>query len=83
MRTISCVRWIANAAARLAGPHGAVTRQAKEAGCSRQSVYDHAEKVKAAVEAMPPAPAPRAKSCGVAVLTSVAASLVQVLAGDA
>jgi hypothetical protein len=51
MRTIPCVRWIANAAARLVGPHGAVTRQAKEAGCSRQSVYDHAEKVKAAVEA--------------------------------
>jgi hypothetical protein len=51
MRTIPLVRWIANAAARLAGPHGAVTQQAKKAGCSRQSVYDNAEKVKAAVQA--------------------------------
>jgi hypothetical protein len=51
MRTIPLVRWIANAAARLAGAHGAVTFQAQKAGCSRQSVYDHAEKVKAAVEA--------------------------------
>jgi hypothetical protein len=51
MRTIPFVRWIANAAARLAGPRGAVTHQAKETGCSRQSVYDHAQKVKAAVEA--------------------------------
>ena len=31
--------------------HGAVTEQAQEVGCSRQSVYDHARKVKAAVEA--------------------------------
>jgi hypothetical protein len=51
MRTIPFVGWIANAAARLAGPHGAVTRQARQAGCSRQSVYDHAVKVSAAVEA--------------------------------
>ena len=51
MCTIPFVRWIANAAARFAGPHGAVTQQAQETGCSRQSVYDHAEKVKAAVEA--------------------------------
>jgi AcrR family transcriptional regulator len=50
MRTIPFVRWIANAAARLAGPHGAVTRRAREADCSRQSVYNHARKVKAAVE---------------------------------
>ena len=45
------VRWIANAAACLTGPHGAVTEQAQEAGCSRQCAYDHAEKVLAAVEA--------------------------------
>jgi hypothetical protein len=51
MRTIPFVRWIANAAARLVGPHGAVTHRAEEAGCSRQCVYDHAKKVKAAVEA--------------------------------
>jgi hypothetical protein len=43
--------WIVNAAARLAGIHGEVTRQAAAVDCSRQSVYDHAQKVQAAVEA--------------------------------
>jgi hypothetical protein len=51
MRTIPFVGWIANAAARLAGPHGAVSRGARDASCCRQSVYNHARKVKAAVEA--------------------------------
>jgi len=50
-RTIPFVGWIANAAARFLGPHGAVTAQAQQAGCSRQCVYDHAQKVLAAVEA--------------------------------
>ena len=36
-------RWIANAAARFTGPHGAVTEQAQQTGCSRQCVYDHAQ----------------------------------------
>jgi hypothetical protein len=51
MRTIPFTRWIANAAACFLGPRGAVTHHAQEAGCSRQCVYDHAEKVLAAVEA--------------------------------
>jgi hypothetical protein len=51
MLTISFTGWIANATACLTGSHGAVTQQAQEAGCSRQSVYDHAQKVSAAVEA--------------------------------
>jgi hypothetical protein len=51
MHTIPVVCWIANAAACLAGPHGAVTRSARETDYSRQSVYVHARKVKAAVEA--------------------------------
>src|SRR5262249_31992945 len=51
MRTIPIVTWIANAAARLLGPHGAVTAQAQQTGCSRQCVYDHARKVLATVEA--------------------------------
>jgi hypothetical protein len=51
MRTIPFVGWIANAAARFMGPHGAVTEQAQQAGCSRQCVYDHAQKVLAAIEA--------------------------------
>jgi hypothetical protein len=51
MYTIPLVGWIANAAAHLTGPHGAVTQQAQETGCCRQSVYNHAQKVKSAVEA--------------------------------
>jgi len=43
--------WIANAAARLAGSYGDVTRQAKAADCSRQTIYDHTQKVQAAVAA--------------------------------
>jgi hypothetical protein len=43
--------WIANAAARLTGTHGDVTHQAEAADCSRQTVYDHAQKVQAAVAA--------------------------------
>jgi AcrR family transcriptional regulator len=51
MRTIPFSGWIANAAARLNGGRGAVTRRAEEADCSRQTVYTHARKVIAAVEA--------------------------------
>ena len=51
MRSMPFVRWIAHAAACLTGPHGAVTAQAQQSGCSRQTAYVHADKVKAAVEA--------------------------------
>ena len=37
--------WILNAAAVFSGRHGAVTRQAEQAGCSRQTVYQHAYKL--------------------------------------
>lgn len=37
--------WILNAAAALSGQHGAVTRQAEQSGCSREAVYEHADKV--------------------------------------
>src|SRR4051794_38003259 len=50
MLKIPFVTWIANAAAALTGAYGDVTRQAEVAGCSRQTVYDHAHKVQAAVE---------------------------------
>jgi hypothetical protein len=50
MYKIPLAVWIANAAARLAGGYGDVTRQAEAAGCSRQTVYDHTQKVQAAVE---------------------------------
>jgi hypothetical protein len=36
---------ILNAAAVFSGRHGAVTRQAEQAGCSRQTVYQHAQKL--------------------------------------
>ena len=49
MLNIPFATWIANAAAGLAGSYGEVTRQAERADWSRQTVYDHANKVQAAV----------------------------------
>src|SRR5262249_51251184 len=49
MLKIPLVTWIANAAAALTGAYGDVTRQAEVADCSRQAIYDHAQKVQAAV----------------------------------
>jgi hypothetical protein len=51
MLKIPLASWIANAAACLCGRHGDVTLQAQTAGCSRQTAYDHAQKVHAAVAA--------------------------------
>jgi len=51
MCTVPFGGWIANAAAGLTGRHGAITQQAQQCGCSRQCVYDHTQKVLAAVEA--------------------------------
>jgi hypothetical protein len=51
MLKIPLAVWIANAAACLTGTYGDVTHQAEAADCSRQTVYDHAQKVQAAVEA--------------------------------
>ena len=50
MRTLSFDQWIANAAVGLTGTYGAVTDQGKQIGCSRQSVYDHTQKVVKAVK---------------------------------
>ena len=49
MATLSVLTWIGNAAAALCGRHGDVTAQAHGHGCSRQTVYDHADKVEQAV----------------------------------
>ena len=49
MLKIPFVTWIANAAAASTGAYGDVTRQAEAADCSRQTIYDHAHKVQAAV----------------------------------
>src|SRR3954454_2086737 len=51
MLKIPVALWIANAAACLCGRYGDVTAQAQHTGCSRQTAYDHAQKVQAAVEA--------------------------------
>src|SRR5207253_10375742 len=48
---VSVLDWIGNAAAQLLGRHGAVSDQANQVACSRQTVYDHAAKVEAAVRA--------------------------------
>lgn len=50
--------WILNAAAFFSGRHGAVTRQAEQAGCSRQTVYQHAHKLEQRLGAEPTADRP-------------------------
>jgi hypothetical protein len=50
MIKIPLATWIANAAAGLAGIYGDVTRRAQSADWSRQTIYDHARKVRVAVE---------------------------------
>src|SRR5262249_4235108 len=49
--------WIRNAAAVFSGRHGAVTRQAEQAGCSRQTVYQHAHKLEQRLATQPDAQA--------------------------
>ena len=59
MNTLSLRTWVRNAAAVSSGCYGAVTRQAKQAGYSRQTVYDHARQIEQRLQpsapAMPPA----------------------------
>jgi hypothetical protein len=45
MAKLSLRTWIRNAAAVFSGQHGAVTRQAEQANCSRETVYQHARKL--------------------------------------
>ena len=67
MSTLSLRTLVRNAAAVFSGCYGAVTRQAEQAGCSRQTVYDHARQVEQRLQPAdlptPPAevfvPAPR------------------------
>jgi hypothetical protein len=49
MTTLSVTTWIGNAAAVLNGPWGAITAHAHQAGCSRQTAYEHAQRVAQAV----------------------------------
>jgi len=50
--------WILNAAAVFSGQHGAVTRQAERAGCSRQTVYQHAHQLEERLDDEPAADPP-------------------------
>ena len=43
MLTIPISRWLFDAVAVLSGRYGAVTERAAAAGCSRQTVYNHAQ----------------------------------------
>src|SRR3954468_12977979 len=49
--------WILNAAAVFSGQHGDVTRQAEQAECRRETVYQHARKVETRLAAAPDADA--------------------------
>ena len=49
--------WILNAAAVFSGRHGAVTRQAEQAGCSRQTVSQHAHQLEHRLATQPDAQA--------------------------
>jgi hypothetical protein len=60
MMTLPIRTWVRNAAAVFSGSDGAVTRRAEQAGCSRQTVYQHARRVERRLQAEAPAPAPAA-----------------------
>jgi hypothetical protein len=45
MLKLSIPSWIRNAASALCGQYGAVTERAEQAGCSRQTVYEHAHRL--------------------------------------
>jgi hypothetical protein len=57
---------ILNAAAVFSGQHGAVSRQADQAGCSRQTVYQHAHQVEQRLAAEPPTEDPSPTGAGAA-----------------
>ena len=54
MTTLSLRSAVRNAAAVFSGCYGAVTRRAEQAGCSRQTVYEHAREVEQRLQ--PPSP---------------------------
>jgi hypothetical protein len=58
MNTLSIRTIVRNAAAVFSGCYGAVTRQAQQAGCSRQTVYEHARQIERRLEPVAPASTP-------------------------
>lgn len=57
MAKLSLRTWIRNAAAVFSGQHGAVTRQAEQAECSRETVDQHARKLEQRLATEPAADA--------------------------
>lgn len=62
MTTLSLRLAVRNAAAVFSGCYGAVTRRAEQAGCSRQTVYEHARQVEQRLQPPIPLPSPPAIS---------------------
>jgi hypothetical protein len=61
--TLSLRSAVRNAAAVFSGCYGAVTRRAEQAGCSRQTVYEHARQVERRLQPpLPPTSAPEISS---------------------
>lgn len=58
MTTLSLRTFVRNAAAVFSGAYGAVSRQAHEAGCSRQTVYQHARQIESRLQAAVPVSRP-------------------------
>lgn len=58
MTTLSPRTLVRNAAAVFPGCYGEVTRRAEQAGCSRQTVHDHARRVEQRLQPAAPAPTP-------------------------
>ena len=58
MSTLPLPTWVRNAAAVFSGAYGAVTRRAEEAGCSRQTVSEHARQVERRLQPEAPVPTP-------------------------
>jgi hypothetical protein len=58
MSTLSLRTLVRNAAAVFSGCYGEVTRRAEQAGCSRQTLYDHARRVERRLRPAAPAPPP-------------------------
>ncbi len=56
MTTLTLRTWVRNAAAVFSGCYGAVTRRAEQAGCSRQTIYEHARRIERRLGPAAPAP---------------------------
>jgi hypothetical protein len=77
MFTLSIRTLVCNAAAVFSGGYGAVTRQAEQTGCSRQTVYEQARRVERRLQAEVPTPIPVSASVSTTTPVAPAASLDQ------